>query len=133
MKKIILLLTLLAISILPSFSYADYSFDVRLIWDEANEREDGTPLLREEIAGYEIIYGLASDAMSTSITVDRVTSTDVLGLPSGTYYFAIATTDTSGRTGAFSDPVTLDLIAPPNSPSNVRITIITTVEITVRQ
>ncbi len=81
--------------------------EISLGWDIPTEREDDTALELYEIDGYVIAYGDAPDSLETTYTVTggQVTSHTFNNVDQGTYYFAIATVDSDGSQGLYSDPV----------------------------
>ena len=83
------------------------SSEISLGWDTPTEREDDSALELYEIDGYVIAYGDAPDALETTYTITggQVTSHTFESVDQGTYYFAIATVDSDGSQGAYSDPV----------------------------
>ena len=83
------------------------SREISLGWDIPTEREDDTALELYEIDGYVIAYGDAPDALDTTyaVTGGQVTSHTFNNVDQGTYYFAIATVDSDGAQGLYSDPV----------------------------
>lgn len=91
--------------------------DVMLDWVVPTTREDGATLLISEIESY-VIYYYRDDSSSSgyNLTVplrgdngELTTSYLISALPSGRYYFSIASVDTSGRVSQFSDPVELTI------------------------
>ena len=78
---------------------------VELTWDTPTEREDGTALDDSEIMGYVIEYGYHSRALDksrmiegefgNSFTINRITASEL--------FLRIATLDSDGNQGAFSD------------------------------
>ena len=83
--------------------------DISLSWVAPAEREDNTPISLSEIAGYQVLYGMAKGQYSSSITINDGTATGYTftDLPSGTYYFVITTLDTEGRESQYSPEVVL--------------------------
>jgi len=79
---------------------------VLLSWDIPTEREDGTSLELYEISGYTIAYGVSETDLALEVSVvGNVTSYSLEDLQLGTYYFAIATVDSDGVRGRFSDVI----------------------------
>jgi hypothetical protein len=64
---------------------------------------DGTALTN--ISGYRVHYGTSSTNLSSSLTVTDagVTSSVITGLAPGTYYFAVATLNSTGVESAVSN------------------------------
>jgi len=94
---------------LPEFTVAvvqNGEASVTLSWVPPTENMDGTPLLN--LKGYEIHYGNASGAYSTTIPIDNpgVTRYVIDGLGAGTYYFAVTAHTTTGAESDFSGEVT---------------------------
>jgi Putative Ig domain len=78
---------------------------VTLSWVPPTENTDGTPLVN--LSGYEIHYGNASGAYSTTIPIDNpgLTRYVIDGLGAGTYYFAVTAHSASGAESDYSDEV----------------------------
>jgi hypothetical protein len=66
-------------------------------WRPPTKNNNGTPLT--DLAGYTLLYGMASKSYSTAISIDDPTATRyvVTGLRPGTYYFAISAINSAGR------------------------------------
>ena len=81
--------------------------DISLSWEIPLEREDGTPLELYEIDGYKIAYGTSASQLDTFVSVTGAAVTDYMfsSLLAGVYYFAIATIDSDGVQGRYSEPV----------------------------
>lgn len=76
-------------------------------WDTPALREDGAPLPEAEIATYVIEYSIGGK--SKKVSTGKVNSY-LLRVPySGTYSFRIATVDTDGQQGNYSDAINLTL------------------------
>ena len=72
-------------------------------WHPPTRNTDGTPLTN--LAGYTLLYGTASKAYSTAISIDDPTTTRyaVSGLrPGTTYYFALSAINSTGRHSVLS-------------------------------
>lgn len=84
---------------------------LRLSWDTPDYREDGTSLALEEIQSYRIQYGSNETSLGQSLTIDGAenTSYDIENVSSGTYYLRIATVDTEGNTGSYSDIISISV------------------------
>lgn len=84
---------------------ANSSFSVVLNWDIPSLRDDGADLEVFEINGYVVAYGLSAQNLNSSINIMDAEQTTAIvdGLSSNTYYFAIATIDSQGLRGAFSN------------------------------
>jgi hypothetical protein len=80
---------------------------IELTWDIPQAREDGSDLSLGEINGYVIIYGTDVNNLDSQLVVEGAsnTMTQLLDLAPGTYYFAIATVDSDGVQGAYSDVI----------------------------
>jgi predicted phage tail protein len=65
-------------------------------WSMPTSNADGTALT--DIAGYRVFYGTNPGSLSNVVNVAGAssTSTSVTGLAAGTYYFAVATVNSSG-------------------------------------
>ncbi len=83
-----------------------------ITWIPPTERTDGTPLPADEIDGYILRI---DGAMVTDTIPPGDTTYTVSGLSVGTYSFDMATRDTVGRTGPFSDAVQRHVDAGPGS------------------
>lgn len=73
---------------------------ITISWVAPSTRENGTPLPRSEISGYEIYYFRegSSEEEGEIITINdpNTLATQTPPLSTGRYYFAIATIDTQG-------------------------------------
>jgi ribosomal protein S9 len=80
---------------------------IELTWDIPQAREDGSDLPLWEINGYLIVYGNDENNLSNQLVVEGASNTmaQLLDLASGTYYFAIATVDSDGVQGAYSNVI----------------------------
>ena len=65
-------------------------------WTASVQNTDGTPLT--DVAGYVIRYGTSPTSLTKSIVVSDpgLTTGTVRSLPAGTYYFSVATRNSSG-------------------------------------
>jgi hypothetical protein len=83
--------------------------DINLSWVAPAEREDNSPISLSEIAGYQILYGQSQGQYSKSIIINDGTAIGytLTDLPTGTYYFVVATIDTEGRESQYSPEVTV--------------------------
>ena len=83
--------------------------DINLAWVAPAEREDNSPISLSEIAGYQILYGQSQGQYSNSIIISDGTAVGytLTDLPTGTYYFVVATIDTEGRESQYSPEVTV--------------------------
>ena len=71
--------------------------DVRLAWDASPDAS---------LAGYVLLYGTSSRVYTTSVTLPAsATDHEVIGLPSGTYYFAVRAFDVNGAQSGYSNEV----------------------------
>ncbi|TCK18199.1 putative Ig domain-containing protein [Thiogranum longum] len=98
---------------LPAFSISVNSVtptlgSVSLNWAAPVSREDGNALAVGEIAGYTLYYGTAPGDYPNSVDISdaSTTSATVTGLPLGTYYFVLTTTDISGLESGYSSVAT---------------------------
>lgn len=85
---------------------------IELLWTTPTLREDGSPLMTNEIQKYTIYYGKTSGAYEHAVTVPVVTGGTVPtrivinGLQSGvSYYFAGMTVDTRGLSSRLSTEI----------------------------
>jgi len=71
-------------------------------WTPPTSNTDGTPL--KNLAGYTLLYGTAPKTYSTAISIDdpKATRYAVGGLSPGTYYFALAAINSTGRHSVLS-------------------------------
>lgn len=99
--------TIDAIAATPAEVVAAYERPtIVLTWDHANQREDGSVLALEEIAGYKLYYSIDGGEEQT-IALPATTSHTLTDTLSGRYAFQIATVaDVEGRR---SDPVYVDI------------------------
>jgi len=89
------LAALLGCSILGSAAHAQSS--VTLAWD---------PSSADDVAGYNLYYGVASRTYTNEISVGDATSVTVTGLVAGTtYFFAVTAYDSAGLESAYSDEI----------------------------
>jgi hypothetical protein len=74
-----------------------------LRWTPVTQNSDGTVLT--DLAGYKVFYGVSPDALNTTVvlTDPNLTTYEVTGLASGTWYFAVAAYTASGTQGALSE------------------------------
>ena len=81
--------------------------DISLSWVAPAEREDNTPILLSEIAGYKIYYGTKSGLYTNSVDIDDGTAEGYTfkAFPPGTYYFVVTTLDTDGLESQYSPEV----------------------------
>lgn len=83
--------------------------EVLVQWQAPSAREDGTELAEKDIAGYEVRYGSAPDALSKTLRVEDGAATFVIlpGLAPGLIYASVLAYDTSGRLSSPSEPAAL--------------------------
>jgi hypothetical protein len=72
-----------------------------LSWAAPTTNTDGTPLTN--LAGYKIYYGTSSGNYTLSQDIGNITSYTINNLPSGTYYFAVTSYDSSGMQSVYSN------------------------------
>lgn len=65
-----------------------------LFWDVPTTNEDGSPLT--DLAGYTVHYGTTQGSHPEHIDVGDVMAYSILSLPSGTYFFVVTASNTSG-------------------------------------
>lgn len=83
---------------------------VSLSWTAPTTRTDGTALTPSDIASYTIQYGQTAGQLDKSVKVDAtLTSYTFTSLATGTWYFQVTATDTSGLTSAPSQPVSVSV------------------------
>ncbi len=80
---------------------------VTLSWNPPVARANGSAMSPSEIAGYTIYYGTKAGNYPNAIDVNSSsTSKTIVGLPRGTYYLVMTTTDSAGQESAYSNSVT---------------------------
>jgi len=104
--KLLLLISLL----FPLTAIADGT--VTFTWEHPTERTDNTPIPVSEIAGYKI-YG-NNEVVETGPVI--TISHDYIGR--GQTEFRIQTVDTDGLVSEMSEPIYVNLSAPPKKPVN---------------
>ncbi len=87
---------ILMIATLAAFAAPAFANSVTLSWD-ANTEAD--------LAGYKVYYGTASRTYGAPITIGKVTTHTLSGLPSGMVYFAVTAYNTAGLESGFSNEV----------------------------
>jgi PKD repeat protein len=101
-KPIVLLYTVLSFLLIASQLHAAQA--QLSSWSTPTTNADGTPL--NDLAGYKVYYGVASQTYGTPIDVGNSTTYILTGLADGTqYYIAVKAYDTSGNESAFSAEV----------------------------
>ncbi len=104
---------LLALGLLLLFAQGVHAATVTVTWNQNTE---------PDVAGYKVYYGTAprnQAAYANSVGVTgRTTTSAVLTLGAGTYYFAVTASDTAGNESAYSTEVsaTVPAIQPPGKP-----------------
>lgn len=85
---------------------------IALSWDIPTARENGADLELYEIQGYVIAYGNESGNLTNTVSVDGATITNIVldDLASNTYYFSIATVDSDGLRGNYSNEITQSIM-----------------------
>ncbi len=78
-----------------------------LSWTAPMTRVNGESLSMGEIAGFEVVYGVAPDALAQTLAVGDASVEELLvdQLDAGTWYFAIRTLDTDGNRSQLSEVV----------------------------
>ena len=100
MKRIIATLLLL---VLPGLSLAATTYTAVLEWDLPTQYEDGSALNPADILGYTVHYGKASGSYQYTLPVGGgVTTANVTGLTSGTWFFALTVTSNELEESDFS-------------------------------
>jgi hypothetical protein len=74
-----------------------------LHWNAPTTHTDGTPLL--DLAGFKIHYGTSPGNYTTTLDVGNTTTSTVLGLSGGTYYFMVTAYDTVNSASGSSNEV----------------------------
>jgi len=102
---------LLTLAFLTSYAIADSAV---ISWTPPTERVDGTPLAADEIGNYILRQDsviIRDDIPGTDVTVT------VSDLGPGQYCFDMATQDTEGRIGPFSDATCKPVLDVPSAPA----------------
>lgn len=81
------------------------SLNLSLGWSAPSTRVDGEPLAAEDIAGYKIYYGTASNEYTTAIDVGNTSTYTISNLSSGTYYVTVTAYDVAGNESAHSTEI----------------------------
>lgn len=78
------------------------TYSASVSWTVPSFNTDGSALT--DVSGYRVYYGTSPSNLAQSILVAGVglTSVAVTGLPAGTYYFAVATVNSTGQTSVLS-------------------------------
>lgn len=98
---------LLAAVLTPALSFAN---TVNLTWDTPTTREDGSSMAITELGGFYIRYQCNGGAVMTDMLEDgEMVTHQIESLPNGGCNFQIATYDTAGVVGNYSDIVSIDL------------------------
>ena len=100
---------LLLVGIMAYISTEAFAATANLKWKAPTQRENGTALAANEIAGYEIQYKSAGDSTYKVLTVaGTATSVSIPNLPASnsitglsSYEFRIMVTDTAGLSSGF--------------------------------
>lgn len=114
----------LALLLVASVSWADMQFNVN--WTPPDTRADGSPLPATSIAGYKLWATPPGGMDSTQVDVPPGNSFtyEYVGSPIyGEWCFTMATLDADGRESETSAPSCSTVIAVPNPPTNIIITI----------
>ena len=96
---------------LPAFSIqvskAVLTGSFSLGWTAPVARSDGTPLSLADINGYRLYYGTSPGIYPDVVEVSdgAATSVTVTGVPLGTSYVVMTTTDSGGRESAYSQEI----------------------------
>ncbi len=79
----------------------------QLSWVAPSEREDASPILLSEIAGYRIYFGTKQGSYNNTIEISDSTAMSYVftKLTTGTYYIVLTTYDTDGRESQYSTEV----------------------------
>jgi hypothetical protein len=80
------------------------SQSVNLAWRAPATRTDGSYLPNNDLAGYRVYMGTASNNLAPLVDLndETITSYSVGNLPAGSYYFAVSAYDTDGLESSFS-------------------------------
>ena len=87
----------------PPPSLPPLTYSATVSWSVPLLNTDGTSLT--DIAGYRIYYGTSPSNLSRSVSIsgNGITSHVISGLAPGTYYFAVATLNSTGVTSDLSN------------------------------
>ena len=92
-----------------------FAASVVLSWKPPTTNADDTPL--NDLAGYNVYYGMTSGNYSESVDVGDVLTYQVNNLSTGvTYYFATTAYDTSGNESGYSNEMSKTFSAPDTTP-----------------
>jgi hypothetical protein len=85
---------------------------IELTWDTPSAREDGSALSFYEIQGYVIEYGTSSTSLQNRVNVDNLLPNSLMisDLMPGNLYLRIATVDSDGRQGEFSQTISITIL-----------------------
>lgn len=118
MKILLFLFTLL----ISTFAFAD---TVELTFVPPVEREDGTQLSPDEIAGFRIYWGARAGDYQNTIPLNAdVTSYTTEEFPLGSTFAVMTTIDTDGRESVYSPEISWRLKHNPKPPSQPSVRII---------
>jgi len=100
-RKIAIFLLLVSMEVFAS---------VTLSWVPPTEREDGTPLLDNEICCYRIYWGTTPGNYINQIDIDGAVDSysDITEFPPNIIYLVLTTIDTDGRESMYSSELVLD-------------------------
>ena len=89
-----------------------YKISLSLSWLATLEREDGTGMWPEEIAGYRIYYGTVAGYYPNQFVVNdgSVSQAQIPGVPPGTYYAVVTTVDSDGLESTYSSEVVVTAV-----------------------
>ena len=89
-----------------------YEISLSLSWLATLEREDGTGMWPEEIAGYRIYYGTVAGYYPNQFVVNdgSVTQAQISGVTPGTYYAVVTTVDSDGFESRYSSEVVVTAV-----------------------
>lgn len=83
--------------------------NIALQWQKPEQREDGSPLLENDITSFNIYLSYENEIEEVITVPGNYTTITLDEMFSGTYQFAIATVDNSGQVGRKSDYLSIDI------------------------
>lgn len=104
-----LLIKITLVIILSFFPAALFAGEVTLKWYAPTSNADGTRL--EDLSGYKIYYGTASQVYTGYIDIGNVTTIRIGNLPAGFIYFTLTAYNASGNESGYSNEVSRFVLA----------------------
>ena len=111
--EVLPILFILAAAFITLYAVAALADTLSFTWDDPLTREDGTPITKEEIAGYHA-------KLNTIESLDLIIGNSLtMTVPIGEHCLELQTEDTDGRLSVFTLPVCKKAKGPPGKPGNV--------------